>query len=61
VGELLKAMKASSERAKSGGEAKKPKESRAATLWALGITKDQSSDWQKLARTPAPAAGMSRR
>lgn len=53
AGQLLKAM----EKNKGGGDPHKPKEHRStdttsATLLDLGVSKDQSSKWQRLADVP---------
>ena len=49
AGEMLAHGRAIGDRAKSGGDMKKPEESRPPTLSEIGITKDQSSRWQSLA------------
>jgi hypothetical protein len=51
AGELLKEMAVTGERQKAGGDRKKSK-SNGTTLIDLGITRDQSSQWQRLAEIP---------
>lgn len=49
AGEMLASGRLTGDRAKSGGDMKKAKESQPPTLSEIGITRDQSSRWQSLA------------
>ena len=52
AGEMLKLMRVNGERAKGGEQLRQP-ELQAATLEDLGVSKTESSRWQKLASVPA--------
>ncbi len=52
VGQLLKEMEQRGTREGRGGDRRSKSKSRATTLNDLGVSKDQSSQWQKLADVP---------
>lgn len=52
AGEMLAEMATNGQRARQGGDRRGESKSDAATLKDLGVSRDQSSRWQKLAATP---------